>query len=365
MEPGMSEQSSVKPDHPTGRRSIFWPLALVLIGVFFLLSNLGMLDANFGSLLATYWPAIFIIGALDDIYKRENFVGAALGLGLGTALILGNLGWLPWNAFGLLLRLWPVFLVAWGIGLLVKGRPGWATGLGALLVVLVMGGILWLGMSQLPRVTRQTETVSMALPAEAEEATFNIEAPVGKIILSGPAAAGQLIDGEIGLLQGLKLQDHPLNTTGTSTSCTLRMEGHAAILPSTGSLSQPEWDLKITDALPVTINSGLAVGEQLLDLGGLQVDSLNVQIAVGQIVITLPETDGFSGHIEGAVGEIVIRVPAGAHVRIRNRSALAPVFAPADFQRTQGLIESPDQTGELIELEIAQAVGLIRIEVVR
>lgn len=360
----MSEDTSVNRHHKVERRGIFWPLALILIGALFLLSNLGVLNANFGSLIATYWPVIFIIGGLDDIYKRENFVGAAVGIGLGTALILGNLGWLPWDAFGLLLRLWPVFLVAWGVDLVVKGRPAWATVLGALLVILVMGGILWLSMTQTPQNAGQTQSISAVLPANAQEANVSIESPVGQLIVGGPAASGQLIDGKVALLQGLSANEN-LNSSGSVARYSLSAEGRTTIWPNMNYLSQPGWDLKLTDTLPVTLNTELAVGEQRLNLDGLQIEGLTASIAVGQIVLTLPDDDGFSGTVECAVGEIIIRVPEGANVRIHNHSGLAPVFAPSDYERSQGLIESPDSDGELIELDVTQAVGLVRIEVIR
>lgn len=38
----------------------FGAIALVVVGVFFLLSNLGLLNVNIAELLRTWWPAILI-----------------------------------------------------------------------------------------------------------------------------------------------------------------------------------------------------------------------------------------------------------------------------------------------------------------
>ena len=96
------------------RRSIAGPLVLILIGVFFLLGNLGMVGWHqLGLWFAHYWPFLLIVWGIvrlvEYFYARDHDY-AAPGLGLGGALILVFLicfglaatgaAHFDWNAFG-------------------------------------------------------------------------------------------------------------------------------------------------------------------------------------------------------------------------------------------------------------------------
>jgi ABC-type glycerol-3-phosphate transport system permease component len=53
----------------TWRREYFWPLVLVLIGVFFLLNNLGLLDRVPFDLI---WPLLLIVLGVWLILRRQR-----------------------------------------------------------------------------------------------------------------------------------------------------------------------------------------------------------------------------------------------------------------------------------------------------
>ena len=48
------------------------PLILILLGLFFLASNLGWTDASLGRLIATWWPAILIGVGLIMLVDRSK-----------------------------------------------------------------------------------------------------------------------------------------------------------------------------------------------------------------------------------------------------------------------------------------------------
>jgi hypothetical protein len=58
---------------PPGRnyRSFFWPLVLILVGLFALLVNMGILSTDRLSLLADLWPLILIVIGLELIARRR------------------------------------------------------------------------------------------------------------------------------------------------------------------------------------------------------------------------------------------------------------------------------------------------------
>jgi len=97
----------------------FWGLFLVIIGLLFLFEQLGYLD--FGEVISTYWPAIFILIGIS-IYIGKGFKHS------GAALFLILLG-----AFMLLIKLqiierylwryiWPSLLIALGLWIILKPR---------------------------------------------------------------------------------------------------------------------------------------------------------------------------------------------------------------------------------------------------
>jgi Domain of unknown function (DUF5668) len=45
---------------------------LIVIGVMFLLQNLGIAGINFGRLIATWWPLILIAVGLSMLFKRSS-----------------------------------------------------------------------------------------------------------------------------------------------------------------------------------------------------------------------------------------------------------------------------------------------------
>ena len=63
------------------------------------------------------------------------------------------------------------------------------------------------------------------------------------------------------------------------------------------------------------------------------------------------------------VGESVLIVPAGVGVRIRVEGGLAPVSAPSDYERREGMYISPNYASadSQVEVEISAGVGAIVI----
>jgi predicted membrane protein len=103
-------------DHKNQGR-IFWGLLLILLGVLFLLDQMGRLD--FGDLVGRYWPVLFILIGVS-ILLSNNFRN------VGSAVFF-----ILFGTFFLLLRLrifdravwhyvWPVAIIAVGLWVLLR-----------------------------------------------------------------------------------------------------------------------------------------------------------------------------------------------------------------------------------------------------
>ena len=99
---------------------IFWGLLLILLGVLFLLDQMGRLD--FGDLVGRYWPVLFILIGIS-ILLSNNFrnVGSAVFFILfGTFFLLLRLRIFDravWHS------VWPLAIIAVGLWILL--RPAW------------------------------------------------------------------------------------------------------------------------------------------------------------------------------------------------------------------------------------------------
>jgi len=51
---------------------------------------------------------------------KKDFTGALILIVLGTVFLLNNFGLLPWSIWGMVWRLWPLFLIIPGILILVR-----------------------------------------------------------------------------------------------------------------------------------------------------------------------------------------------------------------------------------------------------
>ncbi len=124
------------------RQRVLVGVAVIVIGLFSLLDNLGLFDAG---LVKPLWPLVFVAAGLLRLQQaRHSQSGLLVGAGLvvlGAAWILQNYGFMH-------LRLrdwWPVFLIAGGAMVIARGArpprmrdalpgPGAGTGAG-------MGGV--------------------------------------------------------------------------------------------------------------------------------------------------------------------------------------------------------------------------------
>ena len=339
-------------------RSIFFPLLLVVLGVFLLLANLGTIPNTAWDIVATYWPLIFVIGGLDGLYQRHGWVGPLVGIGLGTVLLLGNLHYLQWGSLDLLLRLWPILLVAWGLDIAFgRNDSVWSTLLRVSLGLLLVGGIIWLSIASPFGGSVKTVTFNQPLDG-AQNSVLDFSMAAGEMNLSGGTAADTLVNGTLVLPKDMTLTpNYQAPTNGTSR---LSLEGTGVVIMSFGN-STP-WNLKLNSLVPLDIASRLGMGNMIADLSDLKVNQFNSEVGLGRTELILPKSGGTSGKIELAMGELIIRVPKGSRVILHTNIGLVGKQLPAGYTNSKGLIQSNDGTGTATELTVNLAVGSLVVQ---
>lgn len=344
------------------RRSFFWPLLLIVIGVVFLLNTLGFLPGDGWELFLKLWPLLFIVGGLDNIFRGYGYIWAVISLGLGTVFLLANFGYLPWNAFNLLLRIWPLLLIAAGLDLILRGRSLISTLIGVLLAVVVIGGIIWLALGGVAGVAGDTTPLSEALGG-ASQLNVYISNPAGRVEIGSYDSTGKAVDGSLTLAprQGIDHRYQVRSGVGD-----LRVTAsESGFLPWAGGFSRPAWVLHLSREVPIALTVNTAAGEQQIDLRGLEIESLDLSVAVGSLDVTLPENGEFSGRLANPVGMIRVGVPRGALVEFRTNGVFLARSIPSGFTVSGERIYSPgaNSANAQMKITIDQPIGrLVLIE---
>lgn len=344
------------------RHSIFWPLMLVAVGLVLLLTNLSALPGNLWDYLAKYWPILFILGGLDQIYQGKSWVGAVIMLGLGGILLAGNFNVLPWNGLDLLLRLWPVIIVAVGLDLMMQGRSSVLGGIVVVvLAVALIAGMVWIGFSG-PGSTGITPfEISQPLQG-AQSASLKMTVLSGDVNLSGGAEEGLLVDGTVMLPNQAKVNES-YSVSGGEGRYVLEPAPYSHI-PLVGNYQSNQTELRINGSIPTDLDMTLIAGQQDLDLQAIQITDLETETIFGQSTLTLPESGELKGKVGVVFGKLVILVPRGTKVEFIMDTALVGKDIPQDFVKTEDRIYSPGAANGKadIVLTLEDVFGAVKIE---
>lgn len=93
-------------------------ILVVLVGLGFLLDSLNV--ANFGSIVAVWWPVVIIlIGLVSLLSNPRVILWPIIIVAVGLALQLRELGWITFSIWSLL---WPLAIIFFGFSILFKGN---------------------------------------------------------------------------------------------------------------------------------------------------------------------------------------------------------------------------------------------------
>jgi len=283
-------------------------------------------------------------------------------IGLGIILLLNNLGILEWSVWEVILRLWPVLLIAWGLDLIIGRRSIWGSLLALVLIVALLTAALWLfgtgiGTGRVVAV----EEIRQALDG-ATQAEVVIAPAVGTLQVEALPESANLVEGAIHL--GSSERATPdFTVEGKTATFTLRSEG-VAFGPFVGSWGEQRgWDLRLNPDVPLQLEVSLGVGESNVDLTSLTVSDLEVSMGVGQTTVILPDEGRFQAKIDGAIGQTIVAIPEGMAARIHVDTGPAGRQLPDEYQRHGDVYTSPgyESAENRVDLKVSQAIGNITI----
>jgi hypothetical protein len=341
--------------------SIFWPVLLIAVGTVLFLNNIGSISGTTFETLVKLWPLLFIIGGIDGLINRHGFVGPVLGIGLGIIFLLGNFGYLTISAWEIILRFWPVFLIAWGLDLII-GRKSLFSSLAGLLVgAALVAGIYYLS-TQSPVHKENFETNSMKVSLEgATSAEGSISLPAGEVSLQGGADPLNLLEGQVSTTDESHVSS---DIVGEKATFDIEDNTRGVFTPFVGSATNLTWDYRLNSSIPFDLDMSIGAGDYLLDLTKVNVDDLNVDAGVGRIKLILPSGDALKADLSVAVGEVIVMLPKGTPIRIHFDTALTVRDLPEGFNVVDDVVSTSGAASadDLVELEISVPVGHITVQ---
>lgn len=345
------------------RHSVFFPLLLLAAGVLLLLTNLGYLGPDMWSNIIRLWPLLIIVGALDGMYRGEGLAGQIFWLGLGVLFLLSTLGYLSINIWELLLRFWPVFLIALGIDILLGSRREvWARALAVLLSLALLAGVVWFAGMNFTTPGGALESSTLSQPAlDVDTASYQLSMAAGLFEISGGAPEDELISGAVntsgerGVRENFSVENGEASYSLKDDSVTIRIGSGA---------SNQHWVIQLNDQIPGELDATLGAGQLNLNLSGLEITQLDATVAAGEMVVDLPQQGGFTGDLTTVIGKTVIRIPSNAAVEIEV-DGIFPISISGDGLTRDGRVVKATGSGPVTRITLLNVIGDTVIERVR
>jgi hypothetical protein len=260
--------------------------------------------------------------------RGSIFWGSVLVV-LGGLFLLDNLGLLPVRAWALF---WPLALI----------------GLGALTLI---------GVTR-RNVRREMAAAEVALDG-AMRARVRVHHGAGSLRVHAGAKPGMLASGSFagGLSPRLRREGDLLVADLSPDT-----DPVAFITPwNWGPGGAYDWDLALTDAVPLEVQFETGASESHIDLTGLRISSLSLKTGASSTVLMLPDKPAGTCpvRIEGGATSVVATVPSGVEAFVRSESGLADVqINRSRFLPVPGGHQTAGYAGATNRLEIKVSMGL-------
>jgi hypothetical protein len=298
-------------------------------------------------------------------------------IGAGVLLLLSNLGYLPWQSWNLLWRLWPLLLIALGIDVLFGRRSMVGAIFSGLLILLLIGSVVFalLFAQNIPGL------VSLTQPPEWR--TRHIEHPLGDVerasvdidwssvpgALSASDDSPNLIEGTVVYRENLVFDVTVHDDDYAEVKLDTYTSGPWTWTFGFEDRAERRWDLKLSPNVPLDLVLDAGSGPCDLDLSGLQLSALLIDSGSGPIDLTLPSGSTFEARIDGGSSPLDIVLPRGMGARVVLDSGSGPFNPDERFQLVSGdrdgdgiwETEGFDTADYTVELIIDQSSGPIRI----
>jgi hypothetical protein len=295
---------------------------------------------------------------------RGGLVGPVLLIAIGVFFLLSNLGLITWDFWEAVGRLWPIVLIALGLDLLVGRRSLLGSALVVLVTIVMLGaGLFWLNLGG-GRGEIVTGEVSQALDS-ATSAEVAIIFDVGRLQLDAlPADSPFLVTGNLTYDERRADQvRQSYDKQGNVARYEIAAHGSSGNIPFGSRGEHNRWDLMLNRDVLMDLTIRTGVGTSELDLSLLNLSDLSINTGVGQTTIIMPGQGQVNGVINGGVGELIIQIPDGIAARIDVKTGLGSSQVTGDFEQNGSVYTSPgyETAVDRLDLELRAGIGQVTV----
>ena len=298
---------------------------------------------------------------MNNRHRRPGITGPVILISLGVIFLLNNMGFIDLNLWDVIMRYWPILLIAIGLDILIGRRSAWGAAIAVVVVLAILaGGIVFF--DNQAQWTYAAEKFEIPL-GNVEEATISLDPALGYLLIDElPKESNVLLQGEVRPFSGEEFGKN-VDFSGTRATIDLRTEG-VIVAPFFGGWSdQPSWDFALHPEVATDLIVDFGVGKAELDLQDLQIGEIHVEQGLGQMILLLPSADKMDINLDGGIGEIQVVIPEDVGVRIRAGVGIGNVLVPSDYTRDGDFYISPGYAAaeNQIEMVIDLAIGSVQV----
>ncbi len=210
---------------------------------------------------------------------------------------------------------------------------------------------------------RETQTESKTVAVEgAKEAEVEVRMGAGELALKGEAQAA-LLEASFRYNRERLRPEVDYRVAGSRGILRIGQRRHTGI---NFGRTHNEWDLRLSNALPLDLNVRLGAGESKLDLRGLDVSALDIDMGVGEMTLDLqgPHRKNLKVKIDGGVGSGRLYLPDDVGVRVRVDGGIGSVNARGMIKDHHTYTnEAYGKSAVTIDVEIDAGIGSIDLRV--
>jgi len=126
-----------------------------------------------------------------------------------------------------------------------------------------------------------------------------------------------------------------------------------------------DWNLKLHTDVPMAITANIGAGEATLDLGKLNLTSVEMNIGAGKVKMDLrgEPKRSYTVNIRGGVGETVVHLPKDVGISASATKGIGDISTEG-LELRDGVWVNPDRVGApiTVRLDVKGGVGQIRLE---
>ena len=213
----------------------------------------------------------------------------------------------------------------------------------------------------------ELETGSRSVEVEgADSVKANLRLAIGELDVGGGAAENRLMEADFAYNVAAWEPSVDYGVVGDSGELEVRQQGLTEGIPTQDVRN--EWDVRLSEDVPVDLAVQMGGGVGNLDLDGLDLAGLNLDVGAGSTRVDLSGDWGrdLRAVVRGGAGEVTVLLPDRMGVRVNAGTRLGRVNVEGLQRDGEAYVnDAYGDSGNTLEVDITGGVGQISLQLVQ